>query len=123
MSAEIANALGLVRLAVASAIMLTGFGVVLLGVTGLLRFPDLFTRAHVISTMSGLGGVLLLLGLAIAAWTPAMAVRLLLLGVLLGAAAPAIAHFTAGGAHAAGLAPLSGAYSAPRPGDRRKART
>lgn len=116
MSADLPHIFLLIRLTAAGAVVLAGFAIVLMGVVGLARFPDLFTRAHAFSAMGGFGAFLILIGLAVAAWAPEISLRLLVLAALLAATSGAIAHMTAGAAHAAGLAPLSGAYAAPRPG-------
>lgn len=109
-------ALDVVRLALAAALGAGGAIFILLGVLGLLRFPDLFSRTHAFGVISGLGAGLILLALALTGWELAIVLRLAVLGVVLGLAGPLIAHLTAGAAHAAGLAPISGAYTAPRPG-------
>jgi multicomponent Na+:H+ antiporter subunit G len=86
------------------------------GAIGLLRFPDLYTRLHAASAADATGAVLFLVGLAIVAQDWGVALRLGLLAALLGAAGPALTHFVASAAHAAGLAPIAGRYAAPRPG-------
>lgn len=106
------------RLALGGAVGGAGLIFVLLGVIGLLRFPDLFTRAHGFSVIAGTGASLVLTGLALALFDWRVAAQLAVLAVVMGAAGPVIAHLTAGAAHAAGLAPLSGAYTTPRPGPR-----
>lgn len=103
------------RLALGGAIGLAGLAVIALGVVGLLRFPDLFSRAHAYAAMAGFGAAAVLLGLALIAWDGALSVRLAILAAVLGVVAPTAAHLTVGAAHAAGLSPLSGAYTAPRP--------
>lgn len=120
MSGDLATILELARIALAVLVFGAGLVFVLLGVIGLLRFPDLFTRVHAFSAIAGLGAALTLFGFAILAWSAEASVRLALLGLVIGGAGPAIAQMTAGAAHAAGLAPLSGAYVAPRPGAQRR---
>ncbi len=109
-------ALDIARLSLAGALGVAGLVFALLGVTGLLRFPDLFTRVHAFGVIAGLSSALVLLALALIGWHWMFAVRLALLGGVIAAAGPVLSHLTAGAAHAAGLAPLSGAYTAPRPG-------
>lgn len=118
MSGDMMAILDLARLGLASALIAGGIGFVLLGAIGMLRFPDFYTRLHAFSVTQTIGGALLLAGLALAAWDLAIALKLLLLALLMAAAAPTLAHLTANAGHAAGLAPLSGAYVAPRPGAR-----
>ncbi len=116
MNGDASAILDLVRLGLAGVLIAAGLGFVLLGAVGMLRFPDFYTRLHAFSVTETIGGALLLAGLALAAWDMAIALKLLLLALLMAAAAPTIAHLTANAGHAAGLAPLSGDYVAPRPG-------
>ncbi|GAM98831.1 Na(+)/H(+) antiporter subunit G [alpha proteobacterium U9-1i] len=104
----------------ASAILIVvGLVFVAGGLLGLLRFPDFYTRLHAVTTSDGIGAVLVVVGLAIGAANLATALKLLVLATLIGAVAPTLAHLAANAAHAAGLAPLAGRYTAPRPGARR----
>lgn len=109
------------------ALILSGFGGVLIavglilligGAIGLLRFPDVYARIHAFNVSDGFGAALIAFGLALCSPDGAVAVRLALLGLLLGVLAPTLSHLVAGAAHAAGLAPVSGRYRAPRPGVR-----
>lgn len=109
-------ALEFARLSIGAAVGAGGAIFVLLGVLGLLRFPDLFTRTHAFGVVAGLGAGLLLLALALIGWDGAITARLVVLGIVIGIAGPLVAHLMAGAAHAAGLSPISGAYTAPRPG-------
>lgn len=97
-------------------IVFAGLIFVVGGAIGFLRFPDFFTRLHATSTADGLGGALVALGLALAAPSIEIALKLGLLAALIAALAPTLAHVAASAAHAAGLAPLVGPYTAPRPG-------
>lgn len=112
----LALGLDVARQVLAAALAAGGLVFALLGVVGLLRFPDLFTRAHAFSVVAGFASALVLLALAVAGWHWTFAVRLALLAAVIGVAGPAVAHLAAGAAHAGGLAPLSGDYTAPRPG-------
>ncbi len=112
--------LEIVRLGVGGAIAVVGVGFVVGGAIGLLRFPDFYTRIHAASVASGVGAVLVVAGLAVSAPDVSLALRLALLGALMAALNPALAHIVASAAHAAGLAPLSGRYAAPRPGAPRR---
>jgi multicomponent Na+:H+ antiporter subunit G len=105
---------------VLSGLTITG-GLLLIagGALGLLRFPDLYTRLHAANVSDVAGSVVVVLGLAIAAPDWAIAVRLLLLAALIAALGPTLLHLVAQAAHAAGLAPIAGRYSAPRPGGSR----
>jgi multicomponent Na+:H+ antiporter subunit G len=89
------------------------------GVLGLLRFPDFYTRLHAARVIAGPGAALVLVGLAIASGDGALAVRLLLLAALVLAIGPTLSHLAGSAAHAAGLTPIVGRYTAPRPGEKR----
>ena len=112
--------LEIVRLGIGGAIAVVGVGFVVGGAVGLLRFPDFYTRIHAASVASGVGAVLVVVGLAVSAPDVSLALRLALLGMLMAALNPALAHIVASAAHVAGLAPLSGRYAAPRPGAPRR---
>lgn len=114
MSAELL--LEIARQGLGGVIVLIGLTFVVGGGIGFLRFPDFFTRVHAGTTADGLGGVLVALGLAVAAPSIEIALKLILLVALIAALAPTLAHLAASAAHAAGLAPLAGPYIAPRPG-------
>jgi multicomponent Na+:H+ antiporter subunit G len=86
------------------------------GTLGLLRFPDLYTRLHAVRVADGPGAVIFILGLAVVSGDIGVALRLILLAALVAALGPTLAHLTANAAHAGGLAPIAGAYTAPRPG-------
>lgn len=109
----------LAAMGLAAPVLALGLALVFAGVLALLRFPDFFTRAHAFGAIAGWGAGLVLASLAIGALDGAIALRLLVLASTIAAAGPAIAHATASAAHAGGLAPLTGAYRAPRPGGRR----
>lgn len=108
-------ALDLVRQLAGAGIGVFGLAFILLAVIGALRFPDAFTRAHVLTALAAFATIMLV-ALAILAWDWRIGARLALLAIVIWAAAPMIAHATAGAAHAAGLAPIFGDYAAPRPG-------
>ncbi len=86
------------------------------GTLGVLRFPDFYTRLHAANVSDALGGVTLILGLALSADDGAVGLKLVLLAALVMATSPTVAQMIANAAHAAGLAPLAGPYTAPRPG-------
>lgn len=108
--------LEIMRLGIGGAFVAVGLVFLLGGAVGLLRFPDIYTRVHGATTANPLGAVIIVTGLAIAAPSLAMAVKLLLLALLLGALGPLWSHVFASAAHAGGLAPVTGKYTAPRPG-------
>jgi multicomponent Na+:H+ antiporter subunit G len=114
-----ADALHLILNALGGLVIAVGLCVMAGGALGLLRFPDFYTRLHAVNVSDTQGGVMVLIGLAVASGDGAIALRLLLLAALCVALGPTLTHLIANAAHAGGLAPLSGAYTAPRPGVRR----
>lgn len=96
-----------------------GVAAALVGAIGVLRFPDFYTRLHA-GIAETYGAALALFGLACAAPDWGVAARLLVLSAFIAAMAPALAHLMGHAAHAGGLAPLAGAYRAPRPGAKRE---
>ncbi|MEZ5972974.1 MAG: monovalent cation/H(+) antiporter subunit G [Hyphomonadaceae bacterium] len=109
----------LVRLAISGVVVASGLILMAGGAVGLLRFPDLYTRVHAANVADTVGSVVVVIGLAIAAPDWSIALRLLLLAGLLVALGPMLSHLVAQAAHAAGLAPITGRYAAPRPGSTR----
>jgi len=109
---------GSILAGVGGVIIVGGFLVMAGGVFGLLRFPDFYTRLHAVNVSDTLGGVTVLLGLAVVSGDGAIALRLLLVAGLFVSLGPTLSHLLANAAHAGGLAPLSGAFTAPRPGRR-----
>lgn len=109
-------ALDLARLGLSGVVVAIGLLVMAGGALGLLRFPDLYTRLHAANVADVAGPVITIAGLAIVAPDWAVAVRLIVLAALLMAVGPTLTHLVANAAHAAGLAPIAGRYTAPRPG-------
>lgn len=64
------------------------------GVVGLLRFPDVYTRLHATTKCDTLGAGLILIGLILQG-SPAVAVKLLLIIILLWITNPTAAHVIA----------------------------
>jgi multicomponent Na+:H+ antiporter subunit G len=93
---------------IASGILIVlGVSLLLAGVIGVLRFPDLYTRLHP-ALASFVGAALALLGLAVGAADAGLFVRLMLLSALFSAVSPLLAQIVGNAAHAGGLAPLAG---------------
>lgn len=107
-----------VRTVLAGAVAALGVALLLVAAIGMLRFPDFYTRLHAMNAGQMPGAPIVLLGLAIGAPDLATAARLLVLAALLLAVLPALTHVLASTAHAAGLSPITGKYTAPRPGVR-----
>lgn len=104
------------RAALSGVVVAIGLLLMAGGVLGLLRFPDVYTRLHAANVADVVGPVVIVLGLIVAAPDWNVAARLLLLAVLIGSVGPTLTHLVAQSAHAAGLAPLAGRFTAPRPG-------
>jgi multicomponent Na+:H+ antiporter subunit G len=112
-----ANAiLDLVRTALSGVVVAVGMLVMAGGALGLLRFPDVYTRLHAANVADTVGPVVVVLGLLIAAPDWNIAFRLILIAALIASAGPTLIHLMAQAAHAAGLAPIAGRFTAPRPG-------
>lgn len=104
-------------------IALVGIGMLLSlgGAVSALRFPDLYTRLHAV-LVTAWGAVAIILGVAVASPDLAMAARLVVLALLVGALAPIMTQMLANAAHSGGLTPIAGRYPAPGPGGRKAAR-
>ncbi len=111
------------RSGLGSLLIVAGSLLMLGGVLGLLRFPDVFTRLHAAGGALPLGACLSLLGLLVVSSSVWIAAKLAFLIVLILALAPVLAQIVGGAAHAAGISPIVGAYTAPRPDARNGART
>lgn len=112
------SALDIVRHGAGGLLVAGGLACMLGGVLGMLRFPDLYTRIHAANVGDPLGAVLLLIGLALAAPSLEIGVRILLLAGLIGVIGPIWSQLFGSAAHVGGLAPIAGRYTAPRPGAR-----
>jgi multicomponent Na+:H+ antiporter subunit G len=77
----------------------------LAGTAGLLRFPDVYTRLHALTKADNLGLGLVVLGLAVRAPSPSVAVKLLLVWLLALLASAASAHAISRAALRAGIRP------------------
>lgn len=91
----------------ASALILAGALISLLGAIGILRLPDSYSRMHAASKAGVLGAVLFLLALALAS-AGELAVEALLGVLMLLASAPLAAHAIARAAHRSGVKPVLG---------------
>lgn len=109
--------LELLRLGAGGVLAVVGLVLVLGGVIGVLRFPDIYTRLHAAGAES-IGATIVLLGLAVAAPDWEVAARLLLLAGLTAFLGIVRSQILANAAHTGGLAPLAGSYKAPRSGAR-----
>lgn len=89
-------------------LLLAGAGFFLAGTVGLLRFPDVYSRLHALAKADNLGLGLVLLGLALQADSPALALKLLLIWPLVLAGSATVGFAIARRAHAHGVAPWRG---------------
>ncbi|HQZ02416.1 MAG TPA: monovalent cation/H(+) antiporter subunit G [Thauera sp.] len=93
---------------IASALLLGGALVGLIGAIGVLRLPDSYTRMHAASKAGALGTVLVLAGVA-AASEGAVSLEALFAIVVLLATTPLAAHAVSRAAYRAGIRPRTGA--------------
>jgi multicomponent Na+:H+ antiporter subunit G len=85
--------------------ILIGLGILfnLFGCVGLVRFPDVYNRLQASTKCVTLGTVLLLIGVAIANGTGAMAAKAIICAVFVLVTSPTAAHAIAKGAYASGV--------------------
>jgi multicomponent Na+:H+ antiporter subunit G len=83
---------------VADVLILAGLTVMTLGVYGILRFPDVYTRLHASGKASFLGVSLLLVATALGGG-PSILARVVLIVALLAITTPVAAHAIAQAAH------------------------
>lgn len=88
-----------------TACLLVGAGFFLAGTVGLLRFPDVYSRLHVLAKVDNLGLGFVLLGLLPRADNLAAALKLVLVWVLALAASAAVSFLIARRAMRRGIVP------------------
>lgn len=88
-------------------IAMVGLGLVFIagGTIGLVRFPDLYSRAHAASKCDAVGASAILVALALQAPTPVAGLKMGLLMVLVLVTAPTTAHALARSAYRTGRMP------------------
>lgn len=86
-------------------LLLAGAAFFLAGTTGLLRFPDVYTRLHALTKADNLGLGLIALGLALQARSWTTALKLLLIWLLVLLASATAAHLIATSALRGGIRP------------------
>jgi len=94
----------LIRFVLAAAFGGVGAVLVAGGALGVLRFADVFTRAHAVRALS-LGAPFLLAAIAIEAWRIDVSLRLGVLAAAIAVSGPTIAHLIAHAAHRQGVEP------------------
>ncbi|MGE0361975.1 MAG: monovalent cation/H(+) antiporter subunit G [Vicinamibacterales bacterium] len=87
-------------------LLATGGGFLVVGATGMLRMPDLFTRMHAASVIDTLGTGLVVAGLMLQAGASLVTLKLLFLLLLIFFTGPVVSHALAQAALHAGVAPL-----------------
>lgn len=92
---------------IAAALGALGLAGLIVSAVCLIRFPDFYTRMHVMRLAGGIGAPLLLAGLALEAFDGALALKYAILAGLFALLAQPAAHLLASAAHGAGLAPFS----------------
>ena len=90
---------------VAGVMLVVGFGFVLSGVIGILRFPDFYCRLHAMGTCDTLGVALMIGGLAVSEGFTLTSLKMLLVLVFVSLANPTATHALARAAVRAGLTP------------------
>lgn len=75
----------------------------LFGCVGLVRFPDVYNRLQAATKCVTLGTILLLVGVAIASGTGALAAKAVVCAVFILVTSPTAAHAIAKGAYASGV--------------------
>ena len=85
----------------ADALVTLGVGIMTIGVYGVIRMPDLYTRLHAASKSVFLGGFSLVLA-SIVTGDPAIVARAFLIGVLLLLTTPVASHAIGRGAYLEG---------------------
>lgn len=89
----------------ANILLILGLLFILLGVLGVLRLPDFYTRLHAMGKCDTLGVALILLALAIHTGVSLTTVKLLLISLFIGLANPTATHALGRAAIKSGLRP------------------
>ncbi len=89
----------------AISLLLLGLLFILLGVVGILRLPDFYTRLHAMGKCDTLGVALVLIALALYTGLTLSTAKLLLIAVFIGLANPTATHALGRAALKAGLTP------------------
>ena len=87
-------------------LLLAGSAFTIAGGVGVLRLPDVYTRAHAASLTDTLGAGLILIGLMLQGGFTLVTVKLALILVFIAFTSPTATHALIHTAHASGLDPL-----------------
>ena len=104
---ELTEAARWVTTPVSIALILAGLFFLFAAAVGVLRFPDVYTRAHAVSLTDSLGALFVLGGLAFYEGISTNLVKILVVLILLYLLNPVIAHATVRSAYRSGLEPWS----------------
>ena len=85
-------------------LVLVGILFNIFGCVGLVRFPDVYNRLQAATKCVTLGTVLLLIGVAVAGGSGALAAKAIICAVFILVTSPTAAHAIAKGAYASGVA-------------------
>ena len=89
----------------ANVLLVIGLAFIMLGVLGILRLPDFYTRLHATGKCDTLGVALVLVALAMHEGVSLYSVKILLISVCIGLANPTATHALGRAAYRAGLTP------------------
>lgn len=89
-------------------LILVGLFFLVVGSIGMLRLPEVFSRAHALSVTDSLGALFVLLGLAVYEGLSMNFLRIMVVLVLIYLLNPVIAHATIRAAYRSGLRPWKG---------------
>ncbi len=87
-------------------LLLAGSAFTIAGGIGVLRLPDVYTRAHAASLTDTLGAGLILIGLMLQGGFTLVTVKLMLILIFIAFTSPTATHALIHTAHASGLDPL-----------------
>lgn len=97
-------------------LLVAGAGFLLIGGIGVLRLPDVYTRAHAAGITDTLGADLILVGLMLQGGFTLVTVKLALIMIFIFVTSPTSTHALIHTAHADGLKPVLGDPSKDAPG-------
>jgi multicomponent Na+:H+ antiporter subunit G len=89
----------------AISLIVVGLIFLVIGSIGMLRLPDVFSRAHALSLTDSLGAILVLLGLAVYEGFTINFLRIIVVLILVYLLNPVISHATIRAAYRSGLRP------------------
>ena len=89
----------------ANVLLVTGLGFIMLGVLGVLRLPDFYTRLHAMGKCDTLGVALVLVALAMYEGVSLYSLKIVLISACIGLANPTATHALGRAAYRSGLMP------------------